>query len=82
MEFLSIFHVPLIVLIAVVAPIWIIFHYITKWKQMKSAGAGEGQTVVDRKELRRLREIAATLEDRIDSLETILDDKAPDWRKK
>jgi len=82
MEFMGFINVPLIIFLSVVLPIWIIFHYATKWKQMKHAGAGEGQTVVDRKELKRLRQTAATLEERIDSLETILDAKAPEWRNK
>ncbi|MBT4889235.1 MAG: envelope stress response membrane protein PspB [Rhodospirillales bacterium] len=82
MEFLGLLNVPLIVFLSVVLPIWIVFHYVTKWKQMKQAGAGEGQTVVDRKELKRLRESAVSLEERIDSLETILDGEAPEWRNK
>jgi len=82
MEFLGLINVPLIIFLSVVLPIWIIFHYATKWKQMKHAGAGEGQTVVDRKELKHLRETAVTLEDRIDSLETVLDVEAPGWREK
>ncbi len=82
MEFLGLLNVPLIIFLSVVVPIWIIFHYATKWKQMKHAGAGEGQTVVDRKELKKLRETAVMLEERIDSLETILDADAPDWRTK
>lgn len=82
MEYMGFSHTPLIILLSVVLPIWIFFHYVTKWKQMKQAGAGEGQTVVDRKELLRLRKVAATLEERIESLETILDSEAPEWRKK
>jgi len=82
MEFFSFLNVPLIVFLSVVLPIWLFFHYVTKWKQMNRAGAGEGQTVVERKELLHLREVAVTLEQRIDSLETILDIEAPEWRKK
>ncbi len=82
MEFMGILNVPLILLLSVVLPIWIFFHYVTKWKQMKQAGAGDGQTVVDRKELLRLRKVAVTLEERIESLETILDAEAPEGRQK
>ena len=56
-----------------VAPLWIFFHYVTRWKKMKIAGATDDQTVVDRKELRRLHDLAERLEQRIESLETILD---------
>ncbi len=82
MQALGFLSVPLIIFLAVVAPLWIFFHYLTKWKQMKQAGAAEGQTVVDQRELRRLREAAARLEERIESLETILDAETPDWRDK
>jgi phage shock protein B len=82
MEFLDWLNIPLILFLAIVAPIWLFFHYVTKWKQMKQAGAKEGQTVVNRKELLHLRKIAVVLEERIESLETILDAEAPHWRKK
>ncbi len=82
MEFLSFLNVPLIIFLSVVVPIWILFHYITKWKMMKKAGAGDGETVVNRKDLLRLRETANSLEDRVASLETILDAQVPNWRQK
>ena len=82
MEFLSFLNVPLIIFLSVVMPIWILFHYITKWKLMKRAGAGEGETVVKKADLARMRETATSLEERINALETILDAQAPDWRQK
>lgn len=81
MNFLGFLTVPLIVFLSIGLPIWLIFHYVTKWKQMSHAGAGAGQTVVDRKELLRLREIAVTLEERIESLETILEADKPQRRQ-
>ena len=82
MEYLIFLKAPLIIFLSVVVPIWILFNYITKWKLMKRAGAGDGETVVNRKDMIRLRETASMLEDRITSLETILDAQAPDWRQK
>ncbi|HED13256.1 MAG TPA: envelope stress response membrane protein PspB [Gammaproteobacteria bacterium] len=82
MGFLGLLNIPLIIFLSVGLPLWLIFHYVTKWKQMSLAGAGDGQTVVDRKELLRLREIAVSLEERIESLETILEAQAPQWREK
>ncbi len=81
MSVFSFLFAPVVVFLAVVAPIWIIFHYITKWKEMKRAGAGEGQTVVNRSELLKLRQVADKLEDRVESLERILDAESPEWRK-
>lgn len=82
MEFLSFLNVPLIIFLSVVMPIWILFHYITKWKVMKRAEAGEGETVVKKSDLGRLYETASLLEERIKALETILDSQSPDWRRK
>ncbi|MCB2102385.1 MAG: envelope stress response membrane protein PspB [Rhodobacterales bacterium] len=67
---------PLIIFLAVVAPIWIIAHYMTRWRTSKTL------TVDDEKMLAELWEIAPKLESRINTLEAILDDEVPDWRKK
>ena len=72
--------VPVIVFITVVGPIWVIFHYITVWKRLKAGELGNGQVAVSKEELTRLTGVAERLEDRIQSLETILDEEFPDWR--
>ena len=43
MQTFGFLSVPLIIFLAVVAPLWIFFHYVTKWKKMKLAGAAEDQ---------------------------------------
>lgn len=65
-----------IIALTVVAPIAIIGHYITKWKEMKAV------TPKDEANLGSIRETAAKLEKRIEVLERILDDEIPDWRRK
>ena len=82
MQVLSYLSVPLIIFLAVVAPLWIIFHYITKWKRMQAADLGEGKVAVSRTELEALRERARQLQDRMASLERILEADSPDWRAK
>ena len=67
--------VPIILLLAVVAPIWIIAHYITRWRTAKTLSGG------DEKLLRTLWQDAAKLEERIKTLERILDAEAPGWRE-
>ena len=67
-------HVPLILFLAVVAPIWIIAHYVTRWRSAKSPTA-EDETM-----LSELWETAPRMEARIRNLERILDDRAPGWR--
>jgi phage shock protein B len=71
MEFLQ---WPLILLLAVVAPIWIIAHYVTRWRSAKTL-TGE-----DEKLLQELWESASRMESRIRTLEKILDAEAPHWR--
>ena len=66
---------PLIISLAVVAPIWIIAHYVTRWRAAKIL------TAEDESMLSELWETAPKLESRINALESILDAEAPEWRK-
>ncbi|MDP6603522.1 MAG: envelope stress response membrane protein PspB [Rhodospirillales bacterium] len=66
---------PLIIFLAVVAPIWIIAHYVTRWRTAKIL------TTEDESMLSELWETAPKLESRINALESILDAEAPEWRK-
>ncbi len=70
------FEVPVILFLAVVAPIWIIAHYATRWRATKSLSSDEEQL------LEELWESAERMEQRINALERILDAEVTDWRKK
>lgn len=74
--------VPGAIFLAIIVPLWIIFHYITVWKRMRAGTSGPGMVAVDRAELERMRELCDQLENRIESLETILDADAPEWRER
>ncbi|MDX1460377.1 MAG: envelope stress response membrane protein PspB [Xanthomonadales bacterium] len=65
-----------ILLLTVCFPIWIVFHYITKWKTSK------GLTAEDEKMLGEIWESTSKMEDRINNLERILDIEAPTWRQR
>lgn len=80
MTFFTLVFIPAIVFMVFVAPIWIVFHYLTQWKRMRQAGAAPDQAVVSQAELEELRRLADRLESRIDTLERILDAEAPNWR--
>jgi phage shock protein B len=54
---------------------WLIFHYITKWKQAGSL------TQSDEKLLDDLHDMARRLDDRICSIERIMDAENPNWRQ-
>jgi phage shock protein B len=75
MILLNLLYVPLIIFLVVVAPIWIIAHYSTRWR------ASRILTREDRQMLSELWETAPRLEHRINNLERILDAEVPDWRK-
>ena len=74
--------VPGIIFLVVIVPLWIIFHYVTVWKRMRAGTAGPGKIVIDREQLERMRDLGQQLEKRIESLETILDAEAPEWRER
>ena len=65
-----------ILLLTVCFPIWIVFHYITKWKTSK------GLTAEDEKMLSEIWDSTSRMEDRIVTLERILDIEAPSWRSR
>jgi phage shock protein B len=65
-----------ILLITVCLPLWIIFHYVTKMKMSK------GLSPEDEKMLSEVWESANKMQERINTLERILDIEAPDWRKR
>ncbi len=65
-----------ILLITVCLPLWIIFHYITKMKTSK------GLSPEDEKMLSEVWESANRMQDRINTLERILDVESPDWRRR
>lgn len=65
-----------ILLITVCFPLWIVFHYVTKMKTSK------GLSVEDEKMLSEVWESTNRMEDRIKTLERILDIEAPNWRSR
>ena len=65
-----------ILIVTVVIPIALIGHYVTKWKAMKQV------TPKDEENIGSLKAEAERLENRLEALESILDDEIPDWRRK
>jgi len=68
--------IALIVFLALPAPLFIVLYFITRWKQSREITGSDEQL------LEELWNLSQRLEDRLQALETILDDEAPDWRKK
>ncbi len=76
MDLLGLLTIALIVFLAIPAPLFIVLHFITKWKQTREISGG------DEKMLEDMWRLAQRLEERLESLETILDGELPEWRKK
>ena len=64
---MSMLEVPLILFLVIVAPIWIIAHYVTRWRMAKTL------TPEDEKQFMDLWRTAERMEERIDSIERILE---------
>ena len=54
---------------------WLLFHYVTKWKQAKVL------TSSDEKLLDEMHELARRLDDRVCTIERIMTAENPDWRQ-
>lgn len=76
MDLLELLTIACIVFLAIPAPLFIVLHFITKWKQTREISGG------DEKMLEDMWQLAQRLEERLESLETILDSESPDWRRK
>jgi phage shock protein B len=71
------FFLPVVmVFMTVVLPIVIVMHYVTKWKATKGLSGDEQRMLED------LWRDGQEMQSRVNALETILDDKVPDWKKK
>jgi phage shock protein B len=68
-------EVPLILFLVIVAPIWIIAHYTTRWRMAKALSPE------DEKQFAELWQIAERMEQRIDSIERILEAEEPQGEK-
>ena len=68
-------EVPLILFLTIVAPIWIIAHYVTRWRLAKTLSPE------DEKQFAELWRMAERMEERIDSIERILEAEAPSGEK-
>ena len=57
-------------------PLWLVLHFVTRWKQSREISSDDEQM------LEELWALSQRLDDRIDTLERILDDDHPTWREK
>ena len=76
MTIAHLFMIAVIVLVLIPAPLFIILHFITKWKQSREISSGDEQMLDD------LWRLSQRMEERLEALEIILDNEVPEWRKK
>lgn len=63
-----------ILFLVVVAPLWILAHYLTRWRSTRAL------SVEDERSLGELWNTAQRMEARLANLERVLDAEAPGWR--
>ncbi len=63
-----------IIFLLIVAPVWIVAHYLTRWR------ASRKLTAEDEKTLGELWQLAERMTGRIEALERVFDAEAPGWR--
>ena len=74
MSFAVLFFVPTLVFVSVVLPLWLILHYRSRRHAASQLSADE------RYELEALADKAESFAERIEVLESILDESVPNWR--
>ena len=73
---LEVLVAPIIIFMLVVAPLWLVLHYRSK-KQVS-----QGLSEHEHRQLIELASKAEKMADRVETLEAILDQEAPEWRRK
>ena len=63
-----------IIFLVVVAPLWIVAHYLTRWRAARRLSSE------DEKAMAELWRRARRMEAQIEALERVLDAEAPGWR--
>jgi len=69
-------ELAIVLCLTIVVPLIVVLHFITKWKQSREISGDDEQMLED------MYVMSQRMEERIVTLEKILDDELPDWRKK
>ncbi len=69
-------ELAIILCLTLLLPLIVVLHFITKWKQSREISGDDEQMLED------MYVMSQRMEDRIITLEKILDDELSDWRKK
>ena len=72
----SLATLAVVLFLVIVLPLFIVLHFITRWKQAREISGDDEQM------LEELYALSQRMEDRLLTLERILDDDRPEWRKR
>ncbi|MDJ0939785.1 MAG: envelope stress response membrane protein PspB [Woeseiaceae bacterium] len=74
----SLATLAIVLFLTIVAPLFVVLHFVTKWKQSREISGDDEQMLED------LYVLSQRLEERLETLERILDDDddTEDWRRK
>ncbi len=73
---MNVLEAPIIIFMVIVAPLWLILHYRSK-KQVS-----QGLSEHEHRQLTELANKAEKMAERIETLESLLDQESPQWRSK
>ncbi|WP_075188100.1 envelope stress response membrane protein PspB [Teredinibacter haidensis] len=74
-QLIGMLEAPLVIFCLFVAPIWVFMHY-----KQKGRSAAPEESAADKKKIEELLAMADKMENRIETLESILDKQDPNWR--
>ena len=72
----SLATLAVVLFLTIVLPLFIVLHFITRWKQAREISGDDEQM------LEELYALSQRMEDRLLTLERILDDDRPEWRRR
>ncbi len=72
----SLASLAVVLFLVIVLPLFIVLHFITRWKQAREISGDDEQM------LEELYALSQRMEDRLLTLERILDDERPEWRRR
>ncbi len=72
----SLATLAVVLFLVIVLPLFIVLHFITRWKQAREISGDDEQM------LEELYALSQRMEERLLTLERILDDDRPEWRRR
>ena len=72
----SLATLAVVLFLTIIAPLIVVLHFVTKWKQSREISGDDEQM------LEEMYALSQRIDERLLTLERILDNDRPDWRRK